>query len=147
MRMSTVWETMILAEALCLSTWENQVLLMQCSRRTCYQHWCHAHRILLNIQWRTSWRNQGLRIRFRTVNPTKIVSTAGEWSITWNQSSGAICAAFPHKESKWRVICPELERLLLSVDGCQWMLVAIGSYCQTLVDDGGWQIITADKIR
>ena len=30
----------------------------------------------------------------------------------------------------FRVICPELERLLLSVDGCQWTLVAIGSYCR-----------------
>ena len=37
------------------------------------------------------------KIRFGTVNPTKIVSTAGEWSITWNRSSGAICAAFPHR--------------------------------------------------
>ena len=36
-------------------------------------------------------------IRFGTVNPTKIVSTAGEWSITWNRSSWAICAAFPHR--------------------------------------------------
>lgn len=36
-------------------------------------------------------------IRFGTVNPTKIVSTAGEWSITWNRSSRAICAAFPHR--------------------------------------------------
>ena len=37
------------------------------------------------------------KIHFGIVNPTKTASTAGEWSITWNQSSQAICAAFPHR--------------------------------------------------
>ncbi|KIJ99329.1 hypothetical protein K443DRAFT_102433 [Laccaria amethystina LaAM-08-1] len=36
-------------------------------------------------------------IHFGTVNLTKLVSSAGEWSIAWNRTSRAICTAFPHR--------------------------------------------------
>ena len=38
-----------------------------------------------------------VEIRFGTVSPTKLVSSAGEWSIAWNRASRAICTAFPHR--------------------------------------------------
>ncbi|EDR05137.1 uncharacterized protein LACBIDRAFT_329907 [Laccaria bicolor S238N-H82] len=38
-----------------------------------------------------------LEICFGTVNPTKTVSTAGEWSIAWNRASQATSTAFPHR--------------------------------------------------
>jgi len=37
-----------------------------------------------------------LDIKFGTVAPTKIVSSAGEWKITWNRTSWAMSMAFPH---------------------------------------------------
>jgi len=38
-----------------------------------------------------------LEICFVTVNPTKTVSTAGEWSIAWNRALRATSTAFPHR--------------------------------------------------
>jgi len=38
-----------------------------------------------------------LEIHFGTVNPMKTVSTAGEWSITWNRALRATSTAFPHR--------------------------------------------------
>ncbi|EDR15657.1 uncharacterized protein LACBIDRAFT_300794 [Laccaria bicolor S238N-H82] len=38
-----------------------------------------------------------LNIKFGTVAPTKIVSSAGEWTIAWNRASRATSMAFPHR--------------------------------------------------
>lgn len=41
-----------------------------------------------------------VEIKFGTVSPTKLVSTAGDWSIAWNRTSRATIVAFPHRASE-----------------------------------------------
>ncbi|KDR74166.1 hypothetical protein GALMADRAFT_1336346 [Galerina marginata CBS 339.88] len=38
-----------------------------------------------------------VEIKFGTASPTKLVSTAGDWSIAWNRTSRATIVAFPHR--------------------------------------------------
>jgi hypothetical protein len=38
-----------------------------------------------------------VEIKFGTISPTKVVSTAGDWSIAWNRTSRATTVAFPHR--------------------------------------------------
>jgi hypothetical protein len=38
-----------------------------------------------------------VEIKFGTTSPTKLVSTAGDWSIAWNRTSRATTVAFPHR--------------------------------------------------
>ena len=55
-------------------------------------------------------------IHFGTVNPTKNLSTVGEWNITWNQSSQAICAAFPPRASKLAQYAEYIIGLFAAID-------------------------------
>ena len=41
-----------------------------------------------------------VEIKFGAVSPTKLVYTAGDWSIAWNRTSRATSAAFPHRASE-----------------------------------------------
>ena len=41
-----------------------------------------------------------VEIKFGTVSPAKLVTTAGDWSIAWNQTSCAMIIAFPHQASE-----------------------------------------------
>lgn len=38
-----------------------------------------------------------VEIKFGTISPTKLVSTAGDWSIAWNRTSRATAVVFPHR--------------------------------------------------
>ena len=41
-----------------------------------------------------------VEIKFGTVSPMKLVTTAGDWSIAWNRTSHATIIAFPHRASE-----------------------------------------------
>ena len=41
-----------------------------------------------------------VEIKFGAVSPTKLVSTAGDWSIAWNRTSRATTVTFPHRASE-----------------------------------------------